>query len=175
MDRVQWRLPLALACLTPLVTLSGLYWIPESPRYLAWVDRKDEAWEVLRKLHYDPTDPAEEAAHAEFQQIVLQVEFDKQQPVSYWNMFKIPTWRRRSLISVFLMFATQCTGALGIGNFQIILYTSLGLKGWLPLLFYCMYTIVGTVPNFISAAIMDRVGRRKLLREFFSSDLFLQC
>jgi hypothetical protein len=66
------------------------------------------------------------------------------------------------------MFATQCTGALGIGNFQIIIYNSLGLKGYLPLLFYCMYTIVGTVPNFISATVMDRIGRRRLLREFLA-------
>lgn len=129
------------------------------------MDRKDEAWEVLRKLHFDVDDPAEEAARAEFQQIVLQVEFDKQQPVSYWNMFKYPSWRKRSLLSIFLLFATQCTGALGIGNFQIILYNSLGLNGWTPLLFYCCYAMIGTFPNFVSAYFMDRIGRRRLLRE----------
>jgi len=162
-ETVQWRVPLALACLSPVITLCGIYWIPESPRYLAWVDRKDEAWEVLRKLHYDASDPDESAAHAEFQQIVLQVDYDKKQSVSYLKMFQKPSWRHRSLLAIFLLFATQSTGILAIGNFQILLYNSLGLKGWLPLLFYCMYALIGTAPNFISATFMDRIGRRRLL------------
>jgi Sugar (and other) transporter len=162
---VQWRLPLALACLTPLITLAGVHWIPESPRYLAWVDRKEEAWEVLRKLHYDHDDPDELGAHAEFQQIVLQVNYDKKQKVTYFEMFRKPSWRKRSLLTIFLLYATQCTGILGIGNFQILLYNSLGLTGWLPLLFYCMYALIGTTPNFFSAALMDRIGRRRLFRK----------
>lgn len=74
---LQWRLPLALACVTPTITLAGIYWVPESPRYLVWADRKNEAWEVLRKLHWDPADPEELSARAEFHQIVLHVDFDK--------------------------------------------------------------------------------------------------
>jgi hypothetical protein len=156
-------LPLALNCVSPLITLGGIYWAPESPRYLAWVDRKDEAWEVIRRLHSDASDPNETAAQAEFQQIVLQVEHDKQQAVTYWKMFQKPSWRRRSLVAIFLLYATQCTGILGIGNFQILLYNRLGLTGWIPLLFFAMYTMIGTVPNFICAWCMDRVGRRRLL------------
>ncbi|KAF2665415.1 general substrate transporter [Microthyrium microscopicum] len=160
---IQWRLPLALACISPVVSLLGIYWIPESPRFLVWKDRKDEAWAILRKLHYNSLDPEEEEARAEFQQIVLQIEFEKSQEVSYIRMFKVPSWRRRSLTAIFLLFATQCTGILGVGNFQILLYDSLGLTGYLPLLFYCFYTLIGTIPNFISTALMDRVGRRRFL------------
>jgi hypothetical protein len=149
--------------LGPVVSLCGVYWIPESPRWLAWAGRKDEAWEVLRKLHFDKNDPEEEALHAEFQQIVLQVDHDKEENVTFLKMFQKPSWRRRTLIAFFLLFATQCTGILGIGNFQILLYTSLHLKGFLPALFYCMYALIGTLPNFLSSAIMDRVGRRTLL------------
>jgi hypothetical protein len=83
-------------------------------------------------------------------------------------MFKKPSWRRRSLLAFFLLYATQCTGILGIGNFQVLLYNSLGLTGWLPLLFYAMYALIGTIPNFINAAILDRVGRRRMLRKLCS-------
>ena len=100
---VQWRLPLALACFTPALTLAGAYWIPESPRYLCWVNKKDEAWEILRRLHEDPSDLDEAAARAEFAQIVLQVEHDKEQKATYINMFRKPSWRKRSLISIFLL------------------------------------------------------------------------
>ncbi|KIW05621.1 uncharacterized protein PV09_03492 [Verruconis gallopava] len=162
-ETVQFRLPLALGCITPCITLAGIYWIPESPRFLVWADRKEEAWEVIRKLHYDSQDPEELVAHAEFQQIVLQVDHDKKERVTYWKMFTVPSWRRRSLIAIFLLYGTQASGILAIGNFQINLYSKLGLSGWLPLLFYCMYALLGTMPNFVCAAFMDRIGRRKLL------------
>lgn len=168
--RVQFRLLLALGVVGPVITLAGIYWVPESPRWLAWQGRRDEAWEVLRKLHYDPVDdPNEEASQAEFQQIVLQVEHDKKENVTFLKMFTVPSWRRRSLTAMFLLFATQSTGILAIGNFQLLLYQSLDLKGWLPLLFYCFYTLIGTAPNFLSSALMDRLGRRTLLCKPFPS------
>ncbi|KAF2102097.1 general substrate transporter [Rhizodiscina lignyota] len=160
---LQWRLPLALACVSPLITLSGIYWIPESPRYLVWAERKEEAWTVLRRLHHDASDPEELSAHAEFQQIVLQVDYDKQQNTGYIQMFRKPTWRGRSLLVIFLLFATQATGILGIGNFQVLIYNSLGITGYMALLFYCMYALIGTIPNFFCAYFMDRIGRRRLL------------
>lgn len=162
---LQWRLPLALGCLSPLITLVGAYWLPESPRYLVWVDEKDEAWRVLRILHYDVDDPQEEAAQAELQQITLQVAFDKTQKAGYIAIFRKPSWRKRALITIFLLFATQCTGILAIGNLQVLLYNSLGLTGWLPLLFYAMYTLIGTIPNFLCSIFMENIGRRKLLRK----------
>ena len=88
---------------------------------------------LLSPPYHDINDPEEEAAHAEFRQIVLQVEHDKQHPVTLVNMFRKPSWRRRTLTAIFLLFATQCTGILGIGNFQVLLYQSLGLKALIVL------------------------------------------
>lgn len=131
--RVQFCLLLALGVVGPLITLAGIYWVPESPRWLAWQGRRDEAWEGLRKLHYDPVgDPNEEASQAEFQQIVLQVEHDKKENVTFLKMFTAPSWRRRSLTAMFLLFATQSTGILAIGNFQLLPVAALsepGLEG----------------------------------------------
>jgi hypothetical protein len=70
---------------------------------------------------------------------------------------------------LFLMFATQSAGILGITNFVILITESLGLTGSMPLLMYAVYTIVATIPNFISSAVMDRIGRRTLLRTLLFS------
>lgn len=74
----------------------------ESPRYLAWVGRNAEAWAVIQRIHNDPSDPSNSFALAEFTQIVRQVEHDKEQKAGYIQMFVKPSWRRRSLLVMFL-------------------------------------------------------------------------
>ena len=125
---VQWRLPLGISCLAPLVLLIGTYWIPESPRYLTLVGRKEEALAILLKIHHDPNDPSDTAAHAEALQISRQVDFDKEQKSGYLEMLKKPSWRKRSLIAFGLMFATQSTGCLGITTFQVVIVSILLLE-----------------------------------------------
>lgn len=83
----------------PQLSLTAL---TESPRYLAWVDRNAEAWAVIQRIHNDPSDPTNSFAHAEFTQIVRQVEHDKGQKAGYIQMFAKPSWRRRSLLVIFL-------------------------------------------------------------------------
>jgi hypothetical protein len=55
------------------------------------------------ELHHDPSEPSEDAARAEFTQIVRQVESDKEENAGFIQMFKKPTWRRRSLLVIFLL------------------------------------------------------------------------
>ncbi|TVY33848.1 MFS glucose transporter, partial [Lachnellula occidentalis] len=160
---VQWRLPLAISCLAPLVLLCGIYWMPESPRFLALVNRNEEAWAIIKKIHHDPTDVDDVAAHAEYTQICKQVELDKETEGGYIAMFSKPSWRKRSLLAVFIMFATQSTGCLGITTFQVIIYSSLGLKGPMPLLMYGVYVTVAAFFNFCGAASVDKIGRRRQL------------
>lgn len=64
-----WRGPLALTMIPPLVVCLGIYWIPESPRWLLSKGREEEAWEVLSRLHRDPTDANNEFARREFYQM----------------------------------------------------------------------------------------------------------
>lgn len=117
---LSWRLPLALACVGPLAMLVGLLFIPgrletwdnlvdvltgdaESPRYLIWRGRRDEAWTILKRLHHDPANPSDADAAAEFSQIVRQVDIDKEEKPTFWKMFRKPSWRRRSISVLFLL------------------------------------------------------------------------
>jgi MFS family permease len=118
-ETLQWRLPLALAVVSPLLQAIGVWFVPESPRWLVDRNRKEEAWTVVRRLHHDRDDPSEMAARAEYTQICEQVEHDKQYNVSYWQMFARKSWRKRSLLVLFMLFASQSTGVLGIGNYNV--------------------------------------------------------
>jgi hypothetical protein len=76
--------------------------VPESPRYLVWTDRHDEAWKVLRKLHMNPEDHSDAEARAEFDQISRQVAYDKTQDSSYKHMFVKPSLRKRTIMVILL-------------------------------------------------------------------------
>ncbi|KIV85577.1 hypothetical protein PV11_01255 [Exophiala sideris] len=160
---LSWRLPLALATVPPMALLAGLSFVSETPRFLVWRGQREEAWRVIRKLHYDPADAGEEGARAEFTQIVRQVEFDKEQNTSFVQMFKKPTWRRRSLLAMFATFAAQCTGIYGITNYLPLIFASLGMTGDVPLILNASHTTLGTICVLASIILVDRVGRRPLI------------
>ena len=74
----------------------------ESPRYLCLKNKPTEAWKVIRRIHHDPEDASDSAAHAELVQITRQVDFDKEQKAGYIEMFRKPSWRKRSLLTIFI-------------------------------------------------------------------------
>jgi hypothetical protein len=76
--------------------------VSESPRYLAWIGQDAKAREILRRIHRDPSDSTNSFADAEFIQIVRQIEHDKVQKAGYIQMFKKSSWRKRSLLAMFL-------------------------------------------------------------------------
>lgn len=141
--------------------------MPESPRYLSLVNRNEEAWAIIKKIHHDPQDINDAAAHAEYIQIIKQVELDKQTEGGYIAMFTKPSWRKRSLLAIFLMFATQSTGCLGITTFAVIIYSSLGLTEPMPLLMYAVYVSMAALFNYSGAACVDKIGRRRQLRKYY--------
>jgi hypothetical protein len=102
-----WRGPFAVGCLPPLILLSGIYWLPESPRWLMINGRYEEARRNLLKLH-----TPEEAA-IEIVQIQAQMEIDRTLRSSYWAMFTKPSYRKRTLIGMATTASIQFSGILG--------------------------------------------------------------
>lgn len=105
---VQWRAPLAFQVVWPTILLCGMYWMPESPRWLLLNKRPEQAEAVLRKLHT----PAE--AEIEYMQIKRQMEIDSRLPSSYVSMFTKPSYRRRTLIGIATTCSVQFSGILVI-------------------------------------------------------------
>ncbi|KEF53346.1 uncharacterized protein A1O9_10321 [Exophiala aquamarina CBS 119918] len=104
---VQWRVPLALACIPPLLLLVSLPTIPETPRYLIWSGKKEQAYDVLRRLHLKPGDTEDRMAHAEYTQIVLQVEHDEEMKVGWVQIFRKGSLRRRAVLGMFLLYVLK--------------------------------------------------------------------
>ena len=110
----QWRGAMALQMAIPAIVLSGIYWMPESPRYLLSKDRIEEARDIVHRLHSDPTDPTDEFAKREFYQMQKQIALDNTFATSYWGILTQPSMRKRTLMTIFLEFCLMTSGVLVI-------------------------------------------------------------
>ncbi|KAG0646362.1 MFS glucose transporter mfs1 [Hyphodiscus hymeniophilus] len=160
-----WRFPIAFQIAPALGLLIGSPLLPYSPRWLMMKDRNDEAHEVLKRLHRTKGDPHDTLARKEFYQMRKQVELDRQLNPnnSSFEIFRTPANRKRAMVGFFLLFNNMFTGALVIANYGIILYTSLGMTGYMPLLLTTLM-VSSTLPgNILCAFIVDKFGRRKFM------------
>ncbi|KAF7556894.1 hypothetical protein G7046_g6180 [Stylonectria norvegica] len=160
---VQWRAPLAIQALPPLLLASGVLYLPESPRWLVENNQGDQALAVLKKIHHDPNNAEETFATSKFAQIKTQLTLEKSLPSSWRSIATIPSYRKRAIIGFFTMFCCQATGTLVIANYGSILYTSLGYGGKTQLFLTAGWISFGPPLNFINALLMDRVGRKNLM------------
>lgn len=92
--------------------------------------QEDKALAILCKLHHDPSDIEDHFAHRELRLIKSQLEVDLTLITEHgqWQLFTIPTYRRRSILGFVLMMGGQNIGVLVINNYNTLLYESLGLS-----------------------------------------------
>jgi hypothetical protein len=106
----SWRFPLAMQILPPLIVLAGSAFIPFSPRWLLSQDRREEAFDVMKRLHARPDDPDHIAARQEFYLIEKQFELDKTFPKRTLEIFRTKPNLRRCFVACLLMWGDQFLG-----------------------------------------------------------------
>lgn len=158
-----WRPPIAIQCFWPLVLLAGLFFVPESPRWLMMQDRASEAKEILLRLHLDPTDPNNDAAHAEFYQIQKQIAIDKTLGNTWWHILKKPSYRKRALIGCGITVMTPFSGIYVINVYGPTLYRLLQFSTTKALLFPSIWSTFNFICNIIAIALVDRFPRPKYI------------
>ena len=103
----SWRFPLAFQCFFPLVLLLGQKFVPYSPRWLLSQGRRDEAWEVVKRLHATKADVNHIRAKEEFYLIEKQYEMDACLTNRSFEIFRTAPNRRRCLVGFLLMWGDQ--------------------------------------------------------------------
>lgn len=125
----QWRIPLGIQCVPAVILIIGLFWLPESPRWLIQKGRYDAAKAVIERLHSD-IGADMNFAEREFEQIRQQIDFEREVTIkSWWALFIKPSYRRRLLLGIGLQVFLQTTGVNVVNYYQTSLFSGVGITG----------------------------------------------
>ncbi|KAK5071465.1 hypothetical protein LTS08_004791 [Lithohypha guttulata] len=159
----QWRAPLGIALVFPVLMILICFVVPESPRYLLMKGRVEEARTITMRLHTMKGDPDQEFAREEFYQMSKQAEVDRKLDPGWIELFRRPSYRKRCVLAMSFAFIGQSTGVLVLNNYGPTIYAALGYDTEYQLIFQCGWISVGIIFNAVGALIMDWTGRRPLL------------
>ncbi|KAK7217755.1 hypothetical protein V2G26_005758 [Clonostachys chloroleuca] len=159
----SWRLPSLLQICPSLLQIVTVFLLPESPRFLVWHDRDEDAAKILIKYHAEG-DADSELVKAEIVQIRetirTEVEASKQ---SWMELLRTSGMRRRVLVTVFIGLFTQLSGNTLLSYYSGVLF---GLMGYTDSLLKTQLNLAnacwGLLNATIIALIVPRFARRKM-------------
>ncbi|KAJ7682444.1 general substrate transporter [Mycena polygramma] len=159
----SWRAPLAIQIVAAGILAIFSLFLPESPRWLISVGRKEEALHILAKYHGadDPNSPLVQLEWREFEESIKLDASDKRW-WDYSELFHTRNARYRTFLMILMAFFGQWSGN-GLGYFLTILFANAGVDTQdkrLTLNF--VNTVVSAVGALIGTALTDKVGRRKM-------------
>ncbi|KAJ5691235.1 hypothetical protein N7488_011970 [Penicillium malachiteum] len=123
----SWRLALGLQMI-PTVTLHvTMYFMPESPRWLAQRDEHEKALEALARMHSDGNinDPF---VQAELAEIEAKIQWERQNPPPSYLQMLIGKDRRRTWLGIGVQFWQQVTGVNVIMYYAVFLFEQAGIS-----------------------------------------------
>lgn len=166
----QFRFPLALQCLFAIITVIGILFLPESPRWLVAHDGHDQARQVLWSVEADahkmsPDDDIITRHLTEIQDAIAE-ERRAASGNSFRSLFKNGEQKffYRTMLGIGGQFMQQISGINLITYYApVIFQQSVGLSHNLSLLLAGFNGIAYWLSSLVPIWLIDRLGRRKLM------------
>ncbi|KAJ5695938.1 hypothetical protein N7536_006350 [Penicillium majusculum] len=162
-ETLQWRGPLGIGLIWPLLMLVICPFVPESPRYLLMKNKTEAAWAVVSMLHDGPKEEDHLFALAEFSQMKQQADFDRDLDGSWLQLIKKPSYRKRLILASGISFLGQSTAVLVLNNYGPIFYSALGFDTRNQLILAGARDTIAFLGNILGAVFLDSIGRRRML------------
>lgn len=162
-NQVSWRMIVGIQCIIAAVVFVGVFFLPESPRWLLKHGYKEDAYYVLSALLGTSSEEVEEAA----QLILTSIEAQKgAQPFRYKELFTFDRNQnfRRMMLGIFVQGAQQISGINVCNTYVIVILTKqLGLSAEKAQLLAGANGTQYFLFTFLAIVFIERVGRRKML------------
>jgi len=170
-DTGSYRIPVAIQMLWAIILATGLFFLPESPRYFVKRGNVERAAHNLSRLRGQPADS--EYIQQELSEIIANHEYElKHIPSgSYFNswfncfrgsIFNANSNLRRTILGTSLQMMQQWTGVNFVFYFGTSFFKSLGTIPN-PFLISLITTLVNVCSTPLSFWTIERFGRRPLL------------
>jgi SP family arabinose:H+ symporter-like MFS transporter len=150
----NWRWMFATGILPSVLFFIGLFFIPESPRWLYKAGRKDDSLKVLTKIG------GESLAAAEIQEIADSLKGDHSS-VSINELFK-PGVKKVMLVGFILAILVQVSGINTIVDYAPKILLAAGVEINNALLQTSFVGFINFVFTFVAILFIDKIGRRTL-------------
>ncbi|KAJ7482388.1 hypothetical protein B0H11DRAFT_2232584 [Mycena galericulata] len=160
-----WRLPFAVQFVPTIILGVGVYFIPESPRWLMSVGRKEEARNILTRFHGNG-DVNAPLVVLELRELEARIRMDIDNSSKRWwdysELFNSRGARYRTFVTCWLGLCCMWSGN-GIFYYSTVAFDLAGVKTQNDrLTFATVEVVMGGVGALTGACIVDRIGRRTL-------------
>lgn len=158
-DSGSYRIPLAIQFAWSLIMVIGLFFLPETPRYLIKKDRYEDAAKSLAKLRRLPVDHP--AVVEELNEIQANHAYEMSLgQASYIECFK-GNLGKRTMTGCLLQSLQQLTGVNFIFYYGTQYFTNAGFKN--PFIVQVITNTVNVVSTIPGLYMVEKMGRRNLL------------
>ncbi|THH13273.1 hypothetical protein EW146_g6921 [Bondarzewia mesenterica] len=163
----QWRVPIALQILLALIMICGIFWLPESPRWLVKHGRDAEALAVISALDDKPPmdHEVQRVYHGIREAILVEGKSDVGNKSNLKELFTggLSQNFRRAALGVIIQCFQQITGINLITYYATLLFERLGLDDVKSRIIAACNGTEYFLASLIAIALIERVGRRKLM------------
>ncbi|KAK3349161.1 general substrate transporter [Lasiosphaeria hispida] len=166
MNDYSWRVITFLQVLPSLVQFCGVWFIPESPRYLINKDRHEEALRTLAKWHAGG-DVNNATVQFEFREIkeTIRIQKETDRATKYVDFVRTRGNRRRLAIIISLGVISQYSGNAIFSNYMNVIYRGAGIRDEnerQKLAMSAGKILLDLIVTVTAALNVDRFGRRPL-------------
>ncbi|KJR85822.1 sugar transporter [Sporothrix schenckii 1099-18] len=159
----SWRLPSLLQCSVSVVQMALVWFAPESPRWLIYNNRQDEARAFFAKFH-GHGDADAPLVRFEMAEVVATLEMEKEQKQARWAaFFSTPGMRHRFFLAAWIPAMLQWSGNNLTSYYLTRVLNSIGITdSKTQLIINGCLSIWSFLTAFVFAGLVDRLGRRFL-------------
>ena len=152
-----WRWMLVVATLPAISLWIGMYFMPETPRWLASVGSFNEALSTLRRIR------SQAEARGEFEEVKAMAVEDAKAKMGSWHDLQVPWLRHLFVVGIGLAVIQQITGVNSIMYYGTQILAESGFGREAALTANIANGVISVLATFVGIWLLGRVGRRRML------------